>query len=129
MVTSIDNDDDEMDSTDKIKNEIRAILNSATDKELTKQWIIEALDEQSGHIVVVGKTGNINYTAHDAIITLSSSPSVEITETAPSFIEKCEVKVNPDSKSSVKSKIMDMATNQAIGQVIREIIEQIGNFL
>ena len=34
-----------MDNTDKIKSEIRAILDSATDKELTKQWIVEALDE------------------------------------------------------------------------------------
>jgi hypothetical protein len=44
LVINSNNSDDGMDNTDKIKDEIRAILSSAKDRELTKQWIIEALD-------------------------------------------------------------------------------------
>jgi len=123
-----------MDNTDKIKDEIRAILNSATDKELTKQWIVEALDEGLNHYVMKVESGNYKVKENEAEInitlpSLTFDCSATVTETAPSYIDKCEVKVDPDSKSSVKSKVMSIVGNQLAGQVIRELIERIGAWL
>ncbi len=104
-----------MDNTDKIKSEIIAILDSATDKELTKQWIVEALDEG---LQLKPKCANSKSEALNPTVTFG-----------PSFTEKCEVKVNPNSKPSVKSKIADVAFNQLLAQGVRELIDWITNYL
>ena len=100
-----------MDNTDKIKSEIIAILDSATDKELTKQWIVEALDEG---LQLKPKCANSKSEALNPTVTFG-----------PSFTEKCEVKVKP----SVKSKIADVAFNQLLAQGVRELIDWITNYL
>jgi hypothetical protein len=73
------------------------------------------------HYSIELESGNYEHTG--------SSANLVVTEVAPSFTDKCEVKVNPDSKPSVKSEVMSIVGNQLAGQVIRELIERAGGWL
>jgi len=111
-----------MTNIERAKSEITSILDASENKEKTKQWIREALEEYSCST----NENNDNVQLHFQNTTLGMTSSVielTVTETAPPFSDSSSVKVNPNNKDSVMAKVKDIAIQQAIGQGFRQLIE------
>jgi hypothetical protein len=111
-----------MNNIERAKSEITSILDASENKEKTKQWIREALEEYS--CSTHENNDNIQLHFHNATVGITSSVmELTVTESGPPFSESSSIKVNPNDKDSIMAKVKDIAIQQAIGQGFRQLIE------
>ncbi len=118
-----------MDTLNKAKAEISAILDAAEDREQTKKWLLEALSEQEVLIIKpVGIPSNEAFGTPTIVIGTIDATLPPFTCSATVTVTE-PTEVNPNDKESVTKKVKDMLLNQAIAQGIRELIELASKYL